>query len=620
MAYSQTDRPIRITTHPDLLLESFTGAEGVSSPFEFRLRFLSEDPQLDLAGMLQGPVAVAMRLADSSEKFFHGKFNHLVQKDCGEDRLTAYEGTMVPSLWFLTLSSSCRIFQKKTVRQIVDAVLAGKVTDKRWNLTGSYEPREYCVQYRETDFNFVSRLMEEEGIFYFFKHEQGRHTLVMADNQSAFEASPAKAVSFHPAIPGAQPEDVIQTLDREERSHTGKVTLRDYDFEKPSTDLTATTGEKAEAYDYPGRYLTRAEGDRYARIRLEEREIQGLRVKGSGNCRGLVTGFKFTLADHYRDDNNQAWATLSLAHHAQDNSYRGKRGSVPFEYKNEFEAVPHSARFRPACTALKPIVQGPQTAVVVGRSGEEIFVDKYGRVKVQFFWDREGKKNESSSCWVRVCQSWAGKQWGWMTIPRIGQEVVVDFLEGDPDRPIITGRVYNAEQMPPYTLPSDMTQSGWKSRSSKGGGSSNFNELRFEDKKGSEEVYLQAEKDMTELVKNDRTITVDGKHTETIKLDTAITITQGNLTLDINQGNRTTTIKLGNDSTKISAGKSTTEAMQSIELKVGPSSIKIDPASITLKAAMIKLEGTAMVQIKAPMVQVNGDGMVIIKGGLVMIN
>ncbi len=618
--YSQTDRPIRITTDPDLLLESFTGMESVSFPFEYKLRFLSENAELDLKAMLDSPVEVAMRLPDGSDKYFHGKFNYLVQKDYGEDRLTAYEGTMVPSLWFLSLSSSCRIFQNKTVQDIVDAVLAGRVTDKSWKLTGSYSPREYCVQYRETDLNFISRLMEEEGIFYFFEHAAGKHTLVMADNQSAFEASPAGPVAFHPAIPGAQPEDVIQVLDREERFCTGKVTLRDYDFEKPNVDLTATTGEDPEAYDYPGRYTTRSEGDRYARVRLEEREIRELWVKGSGNCRELATGFKFTLEQHYRGDNNQTYAVVSLQHYATDNSYRGKKGSVPFQYRNEFDAVPHSAPFRPARVARKPVVQGPQTAVVVGRSGEEIYVDKYGRVKVQFFWDREGSKDENSSCWVRVSQSWAGKQWGWMTIPRIGQEVMVDFLEGDPDRPIITGRVYNSDQMPPYTLPANMTQSGLKSHSSKGGGSSNFNELRFEDKKGSEEVYFQAEKDHTELVKNDRTITVDGKHTETIKLDTAIEITQGNLKLDIDKGNRTTTIKMGNDTTKIDMGKSDTEAMQSITLTVGSSSIKIDPASITLKSAMIKLEATGMVQIKAPMVQVNGDGMVIIKGGLVMIN
>jgi type VI secretion system secreted protein VgrG len=266
--------------------------------------------------------------------------------------------------------------------------------------------------------------------------------------------------------------------------------------------------------------------------------------------------------------------------------------------------------------------------VVVGKQGEEIWVDKYGRVRVQFFWDRRGKKDENSSCWIRVSQIWAGKNWGWMTIPRIGQEVVVDFLEGDPDRPLIIGRVNNADQMPPYALPDKQTQSGIKSRSSKNGGAANFNEIRFEDLKGSEMVTIHAEKDMettvehddTQTVQNDRVITVSGKHTETITKDTAITIDQGNHSLTLNQGNKSKQLKMGNDATKIDLGKSETEAMQSIELKVGQSSIKLDQMGVTIKGMTIKIEGQIQVEVKGLMTQVNGDAMLTLKGGITMIN
>jgi type VI secretion system secreted protein VgrG len=265
---------------------------------------------------------------------------------------------------------------------------------------------------------------------------------------------------------------------------------------------------------------------------------------------------------------------------------------------------------------------------VVGTSGEEIYVDKYGRVKVQFFWDRDGKKDENSSCWIRVSQIWAGKNWGWVTLPRIGQEVVVDFLEGDPDSPLIVGRIYNAEQMPPYTLPDNSTQSGIKSRSSKGGSGSNANEIRFEDLSGSEDLLIHAEKDMhtevehddSQLVQNDRKIEVDGKHTETITKDTTITITQGNLSLTLNQGNQSTTLDQGNQSTKVSLGSASHEAMQQIELKVGQSSIVLTQQGITIKGLTISIQGTVQLEAKAPMTTVNADALLTLKGGITMIN
>jgi type VI secretion system secreted protein VgrG len=641
--YSQQERHFRIQTvlgDAALLLREFSGHESISSPFEFRVGMLSEDPKIDLKALLRTSVTITVALPKGGERHFHGRFSQLRQAGRGEDKLVVYEGVVVPALWFLNLTTGCRIFQELKTQEIVEKLLKeNQVNDFRFNLTGSYEKREFCVQYRESDLNFISRLLEDEGIFYYFEHSEGKETLVMADARSAFTTCPQLgSVSYAYSASSMSQDEGMRLIERREAVHTAKVTLTDYNFEKPSSSLKAETGADPEQYDYPGGYLERTIGDSRSKIRLTEAEVPRLTFSGRSNCRTFTSGYKFELEDHYRSDMNTNYVLLSLTHQARQNKYFSSNEYLePFEYTNTFEAIPADHDFRPARRAHKPAIQGPQTAVVVGKAGEEIWVDKYGRVKVHFFWDRESKKNENSSCWVRVSQAWAGKQWGFVMLPRIGQEVIVDFLEGDPDRPMITGRVYNAEQMPPYSLPDNQTQSGFKSRSSKGGGASNFNEIRLEDKKGSEMFSVQAEKDMETLVKhdqsltvkNDKTIKIEGKHTETITKDTTITIEQGNEAITLKQGNQSTTldmgnrsakIKMGNDAINIDLGKSTTEAMQSIELKVGQSSIKIDQMGVTIKGMMIKIEGTAMLDAKAPLSKVTGDGMLMLKGGLTMIN
>jgi type VI secretion system secreted protein VgrG len=352
-------------------------------------------------------------------------------------------------------------------------------------------------------------------------------------------------------------------------------------------------------------------------------------VNGTSRCRAFRAGVNFKLKKHYRTDTNKDYFLTSVIHDAQDSTYRQDRNKAHY-YNNSFKAIPKTVPYRPSRDTRRPTVHGTQPALVVGKAGEEIWVDKYGRVKVQFYWDRLGKKNEDSSCWCRVSQIWAGKNWGWMTIPRIGQEVLVDFLEGDPDRPIIVGRVYNAEQMPPYTLPANQTQSGIKSRSSKGGGAEDYNEIRFEDLKDSEKITVHAQKDMdttvehddTQHVQNDRTINVDGKHTETIVKDTTITITQGNHSTTLNKGNQSTqldmgnqstTLKLGNQSTNVNLGKIDMTAMQSITLTVGESSIKIDQVGVTIQGMIIKVAGTLMTEV-------DGELMLTLKGGFTFIN
>jgi type VI secretion system secreted protein VgrG len=425
-------------------------------------------------------------------------------------------------------------------------------------------------------------------------------------------------------------DEGICNLERVEQAHAGKSVLTDYFFEKPTLNLKASlVVENEEVFDYPGEYTTIGEGERYARVRMEELEADEFVLAGESVCRAFRPGYHFKLKGHYRKDNNGDYLLTSITHAAADTTYRQDSESAHM-YENKFRAIPKATPYRPPRNTPKPIVQGPQPALVVGKPGEEIWVDKYGRVKVQFYWDRLGKKNEDSSCWVRVSQIWAGKNWGWMSIPRIGQEVIVDFLEGDPDQPIITGRVYNADQMPPYTLPANQTQSGIKTRSSKGGGTEDYNEIRFEDKKGAEMLTVHAQKDMDTTVENDdtqkiqhnRTITVDGTHTETITGNTTITIKQGNHSRTLDQGNKSTTLKMGNDSTTLNMGNQTTSiklgkqettAMQSIELKVGGSKILINQMGVTIEGMMIKINGKVMTQVE-------GSALLICKGGMTLIN
>ncbi|RMF88342.1 MAG: type VI secretion system tip protein VgrG, partial [Nitrospinota bacterium] len=407
------------------------------------------------------------------------------------------------------------------------------------------------------------------------------------------------------------------------------------------------------------------EGRKLVKLRMEEEEVPYQEIQGTSYCRDFRSGYQFELTDHYDRRQEGTYLLTTVQHSAvQSPDYLSEGEASEAPYYNSFTCIPEAIPFRPPRVTPKPVVQGLQSAVVVGKKGEEIWTDKYGRVRVQFHWDRKGKRDEQSTCWVRVAQPWAGKQWGAIFLPRIGQEVVVAFLEGDPDQPLVVGSVYNAENMPPYELPANQTQSGIKTRSSKGGGASNFNELRFEDKKGSEHIYFHAEKDFLRLVENDdklavghdQTIVIKNNRTETVKEgDETVTIEQGNRTVSIDTGNETLqvkqgdrlvsvdmgndthqikqgnrdvqidmgndtlTIKMGNQTTKLNLGKSSTEAMQSIELKVGTNSIKIDQTGITLKGLMIKIEGQMMTQMKGMMTQVNGNAMLQLKGGITMI-
>ncbi len=661
--YSQANRPLKVTTAlgPDeLLLTGFRGTEEVSRPFTFQLELMSENTAIDANSVLRKGACITILLKDGSERHIHGIISRFIQLGIEND-LAFYRAELVPWLWFLSLSSDCRVFQNKSVLEIIEEVFKDLgYTDFEKKCTKSYPKREYCVQYRETHLDFVSRLMEDEGIFYFFKHTDSKHTLVLADGNNAFEAFPGNGearVSLQ-----TRGDDVITRVEHEDSVFVGKVTLRDYDPLQPSLTLknSMSGNGKEEIYDYqPVIYTEMGEGDRYARLQLEAAEALREVIRGEGTCRFFQSGCKFKLSDHYRQDMNKDYALLAVEHRATTGDYRSWEKSA-FDYVVRFSAIPFTVVYRPQRRTPRPFVRGSQTAVVVGKSGEEIWTDKHGRVKVQFHWDREGKKNENSSCWVRVSSAWAGKAWGAVHIPRIGQEVIVDFLEGDPDRPIVTGRVYNAEQTPPYTLPANQTQSGIKSRSSKSGGTENFNEIRMEDKKGSELLYIHAEKDKQVMVENDRTeevgndetikigndrteevgndekITIGNDRTEEVGNDEKITI-GANRTEEVKSNEK---IKIGSareekvgTSEKVEIGTSrqvkvgtgdklkagTTvniEAGVSIELKVGGTSIKLDPSGITMKGPMIKIEAQGMLQAKAGgIAQIEGSGMLQLKAG-----
>ncbi|MGD2067125.1 MAG: type VI secretion system tip protein TssI/VgrG [Gemmatimonadota bacterium] len=545
MAYTQAGRPLRVKTKLEddvLLLEGYEGSEAISRPFHFTLDLLSEDPAVDGRDLLGSAMSVMTRLPADEERFLHGRVSRFgLVRRMGD--LTAYRAEIVPWFWFLSLSQDSRIFQEKTIPEIVEQVF----TDLGWSdfdirCTRSYPPREYCVQYRETHMDFVSRLLEEEGICYFFEHTEDKHTLVLADDSSAFEAVPGEEFRFVPR--GGTPEegeDFVREFVEELSVRSSRVALRNYDYLQPSfslkTEIDGTTSHAGnlEVYDYPGGFAhtfdsvdvgggakrptsAQDELDRYGRLQLEEEEALAHVVQGSGTVRAFRSGATFELRDHPSDPANDEYLLTRVHHSANTGDFRSARGSA-FDYSNSFEGIPSSVPFRPSRTTPQPRIHGTQTAVVVGPAGEEIFVDKHGRIKVQFHWDRLGEYDASSSCWIRVATFWAGKSWGGVHLPRIGQEVVVAFVEGDPDRPMIVGSVYNAEQTPPYTLPDNHTQSGVKSRSSMKGGGSNFNEIRFEDKKGEEHLYIHAEKNQQIVVENDRTDSVGRDETRKIGRD-----------------------------------------------------------------------------------------------------
>jgi type VI secretion system secreted protein VgrG len=555
-SFTQAARKLGIGT-PDLgseelILQSFDMTDEISRPFVCEVTLYSGNAEIkfdDIVGQ-----NVTLRLDQGEEggtsiRYINGYVSRFVQGGGRSgDTQHLYYATVVPWLWFLTRATDCKIYQDKTIPEIIEEVFSdfGCSELVEDTLTGTYDKLEYVVQYRETAFNFVSRLMEHEGIYYFFKHENGKHKLVLADAPSAHET-----VEDYEEIPcqdtAAATKQGVTEWTHEARLMPGKYSLRDFDFKVPKKDLNSEKsimGKHTLAdfpiFDYPGDYIEKASGDTKAESRMEELAIQHNIFKAKSDARGLVVGCKFKLTGAAREAEDAEYVITSMKVSAYE-PLPGARAEEEL-FRSEFTCVPADQQIRPTRRTPKPLINGPQTAIVTGPSGEEILTDEHGRVKVHFHWDRWNAFDDKSSCWIRVAQLWAGKSWGAMFIPRVNQEVIVEFLEGDPDRPIITGRVYNGDNTPPYALPGSKNISGIKSDSTKGGGG--YNEFSYDDTKGSEKITIHAQKDMTttvehdmtDTVKNDRAITVDGKHTETIKLDTAITVSDGKLDHKVMKG------------------------------------------------------------------------------------
>ena len=561
--------------------------------------------------------------------------------------------------WLLTLSRNHRVFQGKTAQQIIEAVFAGHgMTDYTFSLTGTAATREWCVQYEESDFTFVSRLCEEEGWFYFFRHATGTHTLVIADSNDAFVALPGNAtLNCTSGTSAARETAQILYCEIVEDTAAGLFAHTDYAWPTPAAQLYSQAQASPDGptvYEYPGHYTTSDSGSTLAKQRVDALRATARLLVGESDCRALTPGYRFTLAGHEDESANVEWVVRSVTHEADHDQYR-----------NRFEAFPAATTWRPARTTQRPRMP-TQTATVVGKSGEEQWTDQYARVKVQFHWDRDGKNDEQSSCWIRVAQPWASKGFGMQFMPRVGDEVVVTFVDADPDRPLITGSVYNGANLPPYTLPDNQTQSGIKTNTSKGG--NGFNELRFEDKQDNEEVFLQAQKDLNANVLNDAGWTIGHDETTTIKNARTHTVKGGDDTLVVEQGSRSMTVKTGDETVDIKGartvkaggdetrtvggdlaqtvtgnmtltvdGNLTIKVSGTLTLQSGGNLSAKSDASITQQAAMSltnqagtsltnKSDGTLSNEAQsvtnkgAVQQTVDGGGMLVVKGGIVKIN
>ncbi len=670
--------------------------EGLSKLTETTIEFLSSDKALDLQDFIGTIITLEMDEGQSTKHYFTGTCISVEYIGLYQG-LLHFVAELRPWLWFLTKARNSRIFQEMTAPDIIMQVLGdqGFSADVEKKLSGGYKSRLYCVQYRESDFDFISRLMQEEGIYYYFKYEYNKVTMILANSVSAHSSIPKHAeieFNYREEQYRKRSDHIFDWADGTMVTG-GRVTIDDYDFTSPKKDLTAAKAlpkgkhshKNYKWYDYPGHIRTEGTGETFARVKMEAEAVKHKLSRGVGNVRGLRAGATFKLKGHDRvPAGSNDFLIVNAVHLLQiETDYEdtetlnnpfNKGNSADFgelnkdTYRCEFSVIPKSEPFRAPQTTPWPAIAGLHTAVVTGPSGEEIYTDEYGRIKVQFHWDRVGNNDETTTCWVRVVMPWTGKNWGMIHIPRIGHEVVVQFEEGDPDRPICTGMIYNGENKPPYALPANMTQSGIVTRSTSKGSTDTFNELIFEDKKAAEFVRFQSERDYMQTIKNDATITiglehqdkgdltqtvhrnktetlntgdhfftvkagnevvkikkdqtktVEGKVTQTITDNYTQTIKTGNYTRTIKMGNYKHDVKMGNHATKVNLGSITEEAMQKIEMKVGGNSIKIDQTGVTIKGMMIKIEGEIMIEAKAPMIKEDASALLILKGGMTMIN
>jgi type VI secretion system secreted protein VgrG len=602
-----------------LLVRGFHGTESISQPFQFNLELASEKDDIKFEDIVGKNVTVSIEMPGQDTRYYNGWVSSFSQ-GATEGRLVSYQAQLVPQFWFLSRVADCYVFQEKTIPQIIeDRLKDANFSDYTLELSGSHPQWEYCVQYRETTFNFLSRLMEQEGIHYFFQHEKGKHTMVLTDSPAGNKPCGQKTLRYAHGTQQDLHEGEVDGWRQQATYPSGRYTLEDYNFKTPSTELKtqkdtiqswSAVGPR-EVYDYPGEYTVKSDGIDLAELRMEAEEAATYQILGVTNRAMLETGSHFELLGHPRDDFNQAYLLTSVTHGLEQSLGSSNEGTD--HYENSFTCIPYKIPFRPVLATPKPVVQGLQSAVVTGPGGEEIEVDEHGRIKVQFYWDREGKHDEKSSCWIRCSQPWAGEAFGAISIPRIGDEVLVDFLEGDPDRPVVTGRVYNGEKKPPYKLPDEKTKTTIMTRSTTGGGTDDYNELRFEDKVDKEQLYLRAQRDYDRYVKNvarryvgkDDHLHVKEKQFEQIEEDSHRTV-GGDMKESIGKGFE---LKVGTDHQEKVGTKMAVEAGQEIHLKAGMKVILEAGMQISLKAAGGFVDiGPGGVTISGVMVKINSGG------------
>jgi type VI secretion system secreted protein VgrG len=660
VSFSQANRALQVTTPLGenlLLVTGYTGTEQISHLYSFEVALIAVNSEvIDFSKLVGQEITVTVATSESGGttdfRYLSGICACFSQGNRNEE-FTSYYAEVVPKAWLLTRQAQSRIFQQKSVPDILKEVLKGFDTD--FQLRATYEPREYCVQYRETDFDFASRLMEEDGIFYFFEHSKSGHKMIIADSPLSHQDVPGVVYARYDVIGGGPTGDHIFEWRKTQALRAAKYSLRDHSFQQPTTNLEAEesimesvkagtvthqlkaqASEPLEIYDYPGGYAVRFDGigpsggeqadrlqkilednKRTVKLRMEAEALHSLTIAGSSGCRNFVPGHKFSLERHF--DGDGEYILVSVTHEASIGSaYRTGSGGGDLTYSNAFTCIPFQLPFRPDRKTPRPFVQGVQNALVTGPPGEEIFTDKYGRVKVQFYWDREGKKDADSSCWLRVGTPWAGRGWGSINIPRIGQEVIVAFVEGNPDEPVIVASVYNRQTMPTNALPDKKVVSGLKSSTHKGAG---YNEMSMDDSAGKEKITIHGQYDMnttvehdhSDTVHNNRTITIDGTHTETITKDTKITIKTGKYEHEVATGTadykvkgalteycdttQATTVK-GNITIKSTSADIEIDAATQVKLITGSSSILMkSDGTIQISGTEITISGTAKVQM-----------------------
>ncbi|WP_317178241.1 type VI secretion system tip protein TssI/VgrG [Pectobacterium sp. HCp5_1] len=586
--------------------------EGLNRPFSLSLSLASALPDVDFGAVLDQPCELMIWYEGELKRRVSGIISGFTQGDTGFRR-TRYQIEVRPALWRLGLRTNARIFQAQKPEAIIGALLeeAG-ITDYAFALRNEHAVREYCVQYRESDLAFITRLAAEEGLYFFHEYEEGKHRVVFADDAGALTKGPE--LFFNLATQGLSEGEYVRRFHYAERVSTAEVELKDYSFKTPAYGLShkKMSGElehqreSYQHYDYPGRYKQDPSGKAFSGYRLDALRSGAVTSEGESNCAGLMPGSTFTLTEHPNATLNAVWQTVSVTHVGQQpQALEEESGGEPTTMSNSFAVVKGTTTWR-AAMPYKPMVDGPQIATVVGPTGEEIYCDQYGRVKLQFPWDRYGASNDQSSCWVRVSQGWAGGQYGMIAIPRIGHEVIVSFLEGDPDQPIVTGRTFHATNPSPYPLPANKTRTVLRTKTHQGEG---FNELRFEDQAGQEEIYLHGQKDLKALVENDVVwhikhdahTEIDNERVTRVKANDHLTVenekrdhVKGALSLTVDASmhqklGQALLVEAGEEVHVKAGAKVVLEAGAELTLKVGGSFVKIDPSGVTLVGPGIKM-------------------------------